>query len=360
MELQTLITGAVDLLKQLIATPSFSGEEDGTATLIEESLKKFGIETQRKLNNVWAQNLHFNPGRPTLLLNSHHDTVKPVEGWQTDPFTPVVHEGKLIGLGSNDAGAPLVSLLATFVHFYGQKDLPFNLIFVASAEEERSRPEGIQAVLEELGKIDLAIVGEPTGMEMAVAEKGLMVLHCRALGRAGHAARDVGENAILKALPDIEWFSTYRFPRVSPMLGPVKMTVTVIKAGELHNVIPDHCDFTVDVRTTDAYSNEEVLQTIKTNIKSKIIRTSLRLRPSSIDLDHPLVRAAQALKIPTFGSPTLSDQTHIDAPSVKMGPGRSERSHTPNEFVFLKEIEEGIVRYVQLLKTFFELTRSNR
>jgi len=201
-----------------------------------------------------------------------------------------------------------------------------------------------------LGKIDLAIVGEPTGMEMAIAEKGLMVLRCRAHGRAGHAAREIGENAILKAVQDIQWFSNYQFPKVSPMLGPVKMTVTVIQAGELHNVIPDKCDFTVDVRTTDAYTNEQVLQIIKQNITSEIVRTSLRLKPSSIDPNHQLVKISREMSIKTFGSPTLSDQTYIEAPSVKMGPGMSERSHTPNEFIYLEEIKQGIGRYIELLE----------
>ncbi len=348
--LNELSQQAIELLKQLIATPSFSGQEAETADLIEKFLEKHGVETKRKFNNIWAMNRHYHPEKPTLLLNSHHDTVKPVAGWESDPFTPTINDGKLIGLGSNDAGGPLVSLLATFVYFYQWENLNYNLILAATAEEENSGERGIRSVLPELGKIDLAIVGEPTGMEMAIAEKGLMVLRCRSHGRAGHAAREIGENAILKAVQDIQWFSSFQFPKISPVLGPIKMTVTVIQAGELHNVIPDKCDFTVDVRTTDAYTNEQVLQIIKQNITSEIVRTSLRLKPSSIDPNHPLVKIAEELGIKTFGSPTLSDQTYIEAPSVKMGPGMSERSHTPNEFIYLEEIKLGIGRYIELLE----------
>ncbi len=349
-QLQSLKKAAIELLKDLIQTPSFSGQEDKTANLIAAFLQEQGITVQRKFNNVWAFNRHFDAAKPTLLFNSHHDTVKPVQGWQSDPFTPLLSEGKLIGLGSNDAGGPLVSLLATFAYFYDEPNLKYNLVMAATAEEENSGEKGIRSVLPELGNIDLAIVGEPTGMQMAIAEKGLMVLRCRAHGVAGHAARNIGENAILKAIKDIEWFSSFQFPRVSPTLGPVKMTVTTIQAGELHNVIPDRCDFTVDIRTTEVYTHEEILQTIQQHIGSEIVRTSLRLKPSAIDPNHELVQRALQLGIKTFGSPTLSDQTYINAPSVKMGPGMSERSHTANEFIYVKEIEEGIETYVRLLK----------
>ncbi len=352
--LKTLQQEALVLLKQLIATPSFSGQETQTAEAIERFLQKHGVQTKRLHNNVWARNVHFDPQKPTLLLNSHHDTVKPVNGWQSDPFEPLEKEGKLIGLGSNDAGGPLVSLLSTFVYFYDRPNLKYNLIMAATAEEENSGEKGIRSVLPQLGKIDLAVVGEPTGMQMAIAEKGLMVLRCRAQGKAGHAARDIGENAILKALPDIQWFATYRFPKISPTLGPIKMTVTTIHAGELHNVIPDRCDFTVDIRTTEQYTHEEILQTIERNIGSEIVKTSLRLRPSSIDPNHELVTLARSLGIQTFGSPTLSDQTYIDAPSVKMGPGMSERSHTANEFIYVRELFEGIETYVALLERLLE------
>ncbi len=352
-DLRRLQLEALQLLKQLIATPSFSGQEQETADLIEGFLAKHGIKTQRIYNNVLAHNRYFEPGKPTLLLNSHHDTVKPVNGWQSDPFTPLEKEGKLIGLGSNDAGAPLTALLTTFVHFYEQDNLPYNIFMAATGEEENSGEHGIRSVLPHIGRVDLAIVGEPTGMEMAIAEKGLIVLRCRAHGKAGHAARDVGENAILKAMKDIEWFGSYRFPEISPTLGPIKMTVTMIHAGELHNVVPDRCDFTVDVRTTDRYSNEEILQTIREHIQSEIVKASLSLKPSSIDADHLLVRLAREMGIQTVGSPTLSDQTYIEAPSVKMGPGQSPRSHTANEFVYVQELENGIETYVRLLEKFF-------
>ena len=352
-DLQRLQSDAYVLLKQLIASPSFSGQEDKTADLIERFLAERQIPTKRIHNNIVARNKYFDAQKPTLLLNSHHDTVRPVNGWQSDPFKPTEKDGKLIGLGSNDAGAPLVSLLATFVRFYDAPDLPYNIVIAATGEEENSGAHGIRSVLPEIGHIDLAIVGEPTGMEMAVAEKGLMVLRCRAHGKAGHAARDVGENAILNAMEDIRWFASYRFPKVSANLGPVKMTVTMIHAGELHNVVPDRCDFTVDVRTTEMYSNEEILNTIKENIQSEILKASLNLRPSSIPIDHPLVRVARKIGIKTTGSPTLSDQTYIQAPSVKMGPGESPRSHTANEFIFKKELEDGIETYIRLLEEFF-------
>ena len=351
--LKRLIEDAVALLKDLIAEPSFSGQEAAAADRVAAFLDERGIQIRRKFNNVWAVNPYYDKNKPTLLLNSHIDTVKPNNGWTVDPFVPLERDGKLFGLGSNDAGAPLVSLLSAFVFFYKRKNLPYNLIMAATAEEETSGEKGIRSVLPEIGPLDLAIVGEPTGMQLAAAEKGLMVLRCRARGKSGHAARDTGENAIYKALRDIEWFKSFRFPGESAYLGPVKMTVTVIQAGSQHNVIPDLCDFTVDVRTTDAYSNEEVLRTIKANIQSRIEKVSLSLRPSSIDADHPLVKAARSLGVVTFGSPTLSDQALIDAPSVKMGPGMSERSHTADEFVYVDEIAEGVKGYIKLLERFW-------
>ncbi len=348
---------ALDLLKDLISRPSFSGQEDQTAQRLLYFLQEHGIEVQRKFNNIWACNRHFDPQKPTLLLNSHHDTVKVANGWQHDPFVPTIEEGKLFGLGSNDAGAPLVSLMAVFIYFFERTDLSHNLIMAATAEEESSGAKGIRSVLPELGRIDLAVVGEPTGMELAIAEKGLMVLRCRAHGRAGHAARDVGENAIFKAIPDLQWFNTFRFPEESKLLGPVKMTVTMIEAGVLHNVIPDRCDFTVDIRTTDVYGNEQVLQTIREHIQSEILETSLHLQPSAIAENHGLVKVARSLAMHTFGSPTLSDQALIQAPSVKIGPGMSERSHTADEFVYLHELRQGIEIYIQLLEKF--LTKSD-
>ena len=317
--------------------------------LIGHYIKKKGVPFKQKHNNIWAQNLYYNPAKPTLLFNSHHDTVPANSGWKKDPWTPVTEGGKLFGLGSNDAGASLVSLLACFIHFYDHSDMAYNLIFSGTAEEETTGDKSIISILNDIGKIDLAIVGEPTGMQMAVAEKGLMVLHCRAKGVAGHAARDIGENAILKAMGDIEWFGRYKFPKVSETLGPVKMTVSKINGGVRHNIIPDTCEYLVDVRTTDVYTHEEILDIIHANISSEIYKLSNRLNPSSIPMDHPLVKAAEALNIKTFGSPTLSDQAQIPAPSVKIGPGLSERSHTADEFVYLSEIEAGIDGYIALL-----------
>lgn len=345
----TLFDESIALLKQLIATPSFSQEEDKTADMLVRFLEDKNIAAQRSGNNVWALCKHFDPAKPTILLNSHHDTVKPNNGYTRDPFAPITEDGKLYGLGSNDAGGSLTSLLATFIHFYNQPGLNYNLAFVASAEEEISGKNGIVSILEFLPDINCAIVGEPTQMRMAVAEKGLMVLECAAKGQSGHAARDEGENAIYNAINDIEWFKTYSFPKQSKLLGPVKMTVTVIKAGELHNVVPDRCLFTVDVRSTDAYSNKEILKIIKANIASEVDPRSIRLNPSFIPPDHPLVTAGNELGIATYGSPTLSDQSVIPAPSLKMGPGKSSRSHTANEFIELSEIEHGIQTYIALL-----------
>ncbi|HGY54107.1 MAG TPA: M20/M25/M40 family metallo-hydrolase [Caldithrix abyssi] len=354
-DITALTAQATALLKDLIALPSFSGQEDKTAQRISVYLEEKNIPVRRKDNNVWAVNRYFDKEKPTLLLNSHHDTVKPNTKWTFDPFTPTEQEGKLIGLGSNDAGAPLVSLLAAFVYFYDAERLPFNIIMAATAEEETSGKKGLRSVLDEFGPIDLAVVGEPTGMQLAVAEKGLMVLRCKAHGKSGHAARDVGENAIYKAIQDINWFRNYRFARESSFLGPVKMTVTIINAGSQHNVIPDVCDFTVDIRMTDAYTNEQVLETIKKHIKCEIDSVSLSLKPSSIDPQHPLVEAARSLNMNTFGSPTLSDQSLIDAPSVKIGPGMSERSHTADEFVYPEEIRQGVEGYIKLLERFFTI-----
>ncbi len=343
---------SIDLLKELISISSFSGEEDKTADLIQRSLENNEIVTKRKYHNIYAFSSQFDFDKPTLLLNSHHDTVRPTGGWSFDPFQPAVEGDKLIGLGSNDAGASLVSLMAVFQYFYNSGNLSHNLILALTAEEENSGEKGIRAILPDLGKIDLAIVGEPTGMQMAIAEKGLMVLRCRATGRSGHAARDTGENAIHKAMDDINWIRNYKFSQVSPLLGLAKMTVTMIKAGTQHNVIPDQCEFTVDIRSTDTCNNEMMLEVLKQNVTSDFAYPSLNLQPSCIPLDHLLVKIAKSSGMETFGSPTLSDQTYITAPSVKMGPGRSERSHTANEFVYLSEIEEGIERYIELLEYF--------
>ncbi len=350
-----MTTEILHLLKHLISTPSFSREEQGTAAIIAAFFENRGIPTQRKHHNVWAQNRHFNPDKPTILLNSHHDTVKPNPAYTLDPFSPIEKDGKLYGLGSNDAGAPLVCLLAVFLHFYEREDLPYNLFYAATAEEEISGPNGVESILPDLGYIAFAIVGEPTLMQMAIAEKGLLVLDCVAVGKAGHAAREEGINAIYQALPDIEWFRTFQFPKVSPTLGPVKMSVTVIQAGAQHNVVPAECRFTVDIRCTDAYTHEALLDIIRGHVSAQVQPRSTRLRPSSLPEDHPLVQAAHALGIHTYGSPTTSDQALMPFPSIKMGPGDSARSHNADEFVYLQEIEEGIDGYIRLLEQLFEL-----
>jgi acetylornithine deacetylase len=301
------------------------------------------------MNNVWACNKHFDPAKPTLLLNSHHDTVKPNAGYTRDPHQAKIEDGKLYGLGSNDAGGPLVSLLAAFLHFYERADLRYNLIYAATAEEEISGKNGIEAILPELGEIAVAIVGEPTQMHLAVAEKGLMVLDCISTGRPGHAAREAGANAIYKAMQDIEWFRTFSFPKVSEALGPVRMSVTVIKAGSQHNVVPAQCEFTVDVRTTDAYTNEEILEIISDHVQCQVKPRSTRLQPSSISVQHPLVQAGLKLGRKTYGSPTTSDQALLNCPSLKLGPGDSARSHTADEFIYVEEIKEGIELYVKML-----------
>lgn len=340
---------ATNLLKQLIATPSFSREEDKTAAILETFLKEQGVSTERDANNVWARNRHFKDGLPTILLNSHHDTVRPNSAYTRDPFTPEIVDGKLYGLGSNDAGGPLVSLILTFLHFWERNDLPFNLVIVASAEEEISGANGIERVWSQLPPIDFAIVGEPTTGQMAVAEKGLIVLDCVAHGRSGHAARDEGVNAIYEAIRDITWLRSYKFPRVSETLGEVKMSVTVIQAGKQHNVVPAECAYTVDVRVTDQYSLEEVVAVIRAHVKATVTPRSLRMRSSGIADDHPLVLAAKKLNIPLYGSPTTSDQALIPVPSVKIGPGDSARSHTADEFIYVQEIASGIDTYIALL-----------
>ncbi|WP_339608712.1 M20 family metallo-hydrolase [uncultured Roseivirga sp.] len=345
-----LFNEALDLLKQLIAIPSLSKEEDKTADLIQSFFENKGISTQRKGNNIWVKNLHFDDSKPTILLNSHHDTVKPNVGYTKDPFSPEVEDGKLYGLGSNDAGASLVSLMACFLNFYNEPNLKYNLILAATAEEEISGKNGVESILEELGDIDFAIVGEPTLLDLAIAEKGLMVLDCVTTGKSGHAARNEGENAIYKAMKDLEWFRTYTFDEVSKTLGPVRMSVTMINAGQQHNVVPDECKFVVDVRSTDCYSNTQILEIIRAHVKSKVEPRSTRLNPSSIPMDHPIVQAGIALGRRTYGSPTMSDQALMPYPSLKLGVGDSARSHTADEFVFIHEIEEGIEFYIQLLK----------
>lgn len=346
-----LVKTSTELLKKLIATPSFSKEEDQTTLILQDFFEDQNIPTKRHKNNIWATNKYFDEGKATILLNSHHDTVKPNSGYIKEPFTPVVEDGKLFGLGSNDAGGPLTSLIATFVHFYERKDLNYNLVFAALAEEEISGDNGIISILDKIPKIDCAIVGEPTQMRMAVAEKGLMVLECTAKGISGHAARDEGENAIYNAMQDIEWFRNYKFPKESKTLGPVKMTVSKIKAGEKHNMIPDTCNYTVDVRSTDIYTNQDILKLIQKHVGSTIHPRSTRLNSSFIPLYHPIVKSGTELELEQYGSPTLSDQALLSVPSLKIGPGNSARSHTADEFIRLDEIEKGIEIYIQLLNS---------
>ncbi len=348
--IQQLQQNAVTLLQQLIATPSFSKEEQQTADIIERFLESKGVRTKTHLNNIWAQNKHFDPNKPTILLNSHHDTVKPNKGYTRDPFKPDIEEGKLFGLGSNDAGGCLVSLMAVFLHYYEESNLSHNFVFAATAEEEISGHNGIEALVPRLGHIDFGIVGEPTLLQMAVAEKGLLVMDATAKGRAGHAARNEGENALYKALKDIEWIQSYQYPKVSDLLGPVKMTVTVIETeNKAHNVVPAHCKFVIDCRVNELYTFEEILEIIRSNVGSEVQPRSTRLRSTSIALDHPLIKAGINLGCSYYGSPTTSDKALMPFPTLKMGPGDSARSHTADEFIFVEEIHQGIEKYIQLL-----------
>jgi acetylornithine deacetylase len=340
---------AIALLSELIAVPSFSREEDRTAAILADFLEKRGVKTHRSGNNVWAFNRHRRDGLPAVLLNSHHDTVKPNAAYTKDPLAPILSEGKLYGLGSNDAGGALVSLLMTFLHFYDRSDLQYNLVFAATAEEEISGTGGVASILDRIGPVTFGIVGEPTGMHLAAAEKGLMVLDCTAHGTPAHAAHGEADNAIYNAMKDIQWFRSFRFAEVSELLGEIRMNVTMIQAGTQHNVIPGKCTFTVDVRTTDALTNQQVLDVIKRHVSSEVHPRSLRLNPSSISLSHPVVGTAKALGRKIYGSPTISDQALMNFPTVKMGPGESQRSHSSDEFIYLHEIEEGITLYTQLL-----------
>jgi acetylornithine deacetylase len=341
---------AVTLLKELIATPSFSKEEEQTAGILCRFIGSKGIAHSRAGNNVLALNQYYDAAKPTILLNSHHDTVKPNPQYTKDPFAPLVEEGKLYGLGSNDAGGCLVSLLAVFLYYYDKKDLAYNILFAATAEEEISGAGGIEYALNYLPNIDFAIVGEPTQMQMAVAERGLMVLDCTVTGKAGHAARNEGENAIVKAMKDIEWFNTYQFPKNSELLGPNKMSVTVIETeNKAHNVVPAVCKFVVDTRINEQYSFDEVLGIIGEHVQATVKPRSIRLRSTSIALDHPLVQAGIRLGRSYYGSPTTSDKALMPFPALKMGPGDSARSHTADEYIFIQEIHDGIDLYIQLL-----------
>jgi acetylornithine deacetylase len=346
-----LYDSAVLLLKQLIATPSFSKEEQDTANIISSFFEQQGVQYQRVGNNIYAKNKHYNISKPTILLNSHHDTVLPNKGYTLNPFTPSEKEGKLFGLGSNDAGGCLVSLIATFLHFYHQENTAYNIIFVASAEEEISGVNGIELVLPKLGKIDFGIVGEPTQLEMAVAERGLMVIDCIAQGRAGHAAREEGENALYKAMEDINWIKNFKFEKVSDLLGECRLSVTVIETdNKQHNVVPGQCKFVMDARINELYNFDEVQEIFKVHLKSSFQPRSTRMKSTSIALDHPLVKAGIQLGKGYYGSPTTSDKALMPFPTLKMGPGDSARSHTADEFIYLREIEEGINCYIQLIE----------
>ena len=341
-------TQAIELLKRLIATPSVSREEAAVADIIESELKALGFVPQRKMNNVWVMAVEYDATKPTILLDAHLDTVKPNVQWMRDPFLPQVEGDRLYGLGSNDTGGSLVALLAAFVRL-SKSEQPYNLIFLASAEEEVTGVNGVRAVLPELGQIDFAVVGEPTLLQPAVAEKGLMVLDCTAHGVAGHAAREEGVNAIYKALKDVEWFRTHCFDRVSPLLGPVKMTVTGIEAGTQHNVVPAECRFMVDVRVNECYQNEELLALIREYVECDVTPRSTHLNSSAIALSHPAVERLVAMGKQPFGSPTMSNQAVMPFTTLKLGPGDSARSHTADEYIFLSEIDEAVELYYALL-----------
>jgi acetylornithine deacetylase len=340
---------AISLLKQLIEIPSLSKEENKTADLIFTFLQTNGFSPERSGNNVWVRS-SISERLPTILLNSHHDTVKPSSSWTLDPFTPKEKDGKIYGLGSNDAGASVVSQMMAFFELSTQTKRPYNLIYSATAEEEITGLGGVISILPQLGPIDLAVVGEPTQMQMAVAEKGLMVLDCKVIGKTGHAARNEGVNAIYLAMEDMDWFRTFQFPKESDILGKVKTSVTMVNSGYQHNVVPDTCTYVVDVRTNEHYSNQQALDIIKGYMKnSEVIPRSTRHNSSHIPLDHPLVKRGQAMGLTYYGSPTTSDQAVIRLTSMKIGPGDSARSHTADEFILIDEIKFGIETYINLL-----------
>ncbi len=350
MTIEKLTEKAIALLKSLIETQSFSSEEEQTAALIEAWFNEFEIPFKRTKNNIWATNKHFKEGLPTLLLNSHHDTVKPNSAYTKDPFKAIVEGDKLFGLGSNDAGGCLVSLIATFTHFYAQENLKYNLVIVASAEEESSGKNGLNSMLPIIPHIDVAIVGEPTLMNLAVAEKGLVVFDAVVEGTPSHAAHPNNNNSIYNTIDVLQWFQDFKFEKPSEALGDVKMTVTQINAGKQHNVVPAHVDLVVDVRVNDAYSNQEIATILQEQSPcTKITPRSLRLNSSCISTDHALIKAGIAMGRETYGSPTLSDQAALSCQSLKLGPGDSTRSHSADEFIYLSEIEEGIKIYIELL-----------
>ena len=339
----------IEALSGLINIVSLSKSEEEAAIYMESILSENGVPYFRDKNNIWAQNKNFEEGKYTILLNSHIDTVRPNRGYSKDPYSSIVEDGKLYGLGSNDAGGALMCLLGTFLHFYNQENLPFNLVFVASAEEEISGRNGMEYLYSYLPNIDFAIIGEPTLMQIAIAERGLMVLDCKAVGQSGHAAREEGVNAIYEAIKDINWFNTYNFKNHSDELGGISMSVTVINAGSQHNVVPAECDFVVDVRVNDQYTNQEVLDVIKESVSCSVKARSTRLNSSGVNNNHPIRVVAEKLNINTYGSPTLSDQALIPCESIKMGPGDSARSHTADEFIFIEELRTGISKYINVL-----------
>ena len=349
---------AIDLLASLISIPSITREEEQTADVLVSYLDIHGIKSTRLKNNVFAFNLHFRPELPTILLNSHHDTVKPNPGYSIDPFTPQIVDGKLYGLGSNDAGGALVGLLTTFIYYYHDENLKYNLCFAATAEEEISGANGIELFIKEIKNFyplgdhpdDCAIIGEPTKMHMAVAEKGLVVLDATSVGKAGHAAREEGLNALYKAAKDITWIQNYQFDKVSDLLGSVKMSVTSIYTdNKAHNVVPDTCHFTIDVRVNELYTLEEVVDLIQKNVEATIKPRSLRIRSSNIPDSHILVKKGLAMSKSTYGSPTTSDKALVGMPALKMGPGDSARSHTADEYIFIQEVHEAIDDYISLI-----------
>lgn len=349
MDYESYFLDAKNLLKSLIATPSFSKEEDKTAELIEQWFQKKEIPYTRENNNVWAVNKHYDPSKETLLLNSHHDTVKPNSAYTLDPFSPIEKDGKLYGLGSNDAGGCLVSLMAVFAEFYNTPNLAYNLLIAASAEEEISGKNGVASLRNTLPKFHFAMVGEPTSLNVAIAEKGLIVIDAYAPGTASHSAHQNNDNAILNALTDIQTLSAHKFSKTSDTLGDVKVTVAQIQAGKQHNVVPDVCHFVIDVRVNEKYSNQEVLDELQSLCKSRLEARSLRLNASGIDREHPLLQAALQCNLDCFGSPTLSDQALLPVPSIKIGPGDTTRSHTADEFIYTDEIKQGIISYHNIL-----------
>ncbi|MGP1992173.1 M20 family metallo-hydrolase [Zobellia laminariae] len=354
MEQAALTQKAIDLLKELISIQSFSSEEDKTADAIENWFKSFNIPFKRHINNVYAVNKYFDESKPTLLLNSHHDTVKPNSAYTRDPFNPHIEDGKLYGLGSNDAGGPLVSLIATFTHFYAEENLNHNILMVASMEEETAGPNSLRGLLEILPKIDVAIVGEPTLLDLAIAEKGLIVFDAVIKGTPSHAAHPNDDNSIYNTIEVLEWFKNYKFDKVSEALGEVKMTVTQIKAGTQHNVVPAKVELVIDVRVNDKYTNAEIAELLKKEAPCELKERSLRLNSSAISKDHPLIKSGIALGRKTYGSPTLSDQAALSCQSLKLGPGDSTRSHSADEYIYVKEIEDGIDLYIKILDGFIK------